>query len=42
MNGPTCRFREPQSNIKFDVMSLSKEVPGFSNRWYEKAIQNVE
>jgi hypothetical protein len=42
MDGPVCRFREPQSNIKVDVMPLSKEVLGFTNMWYEKAIQNAK
>ncbi len=42
MYGPTCRFREPQNNIKVDVMPLNEEVLGFTNRWYEKVIQNAE
>jgi hypothetical protein len=41
-DAPICRYKEPQSNIKVDVMPLNKEVLGFTNKWYEKAIENAQ
>jgi hypothetical protein len=41
-NGPICRYREPRSNIKVDVMPLDASVLVFTNIWYRKAINQAE
>lgn len=41
-NGPICRYKEPISNIKVDVMPLDESVLGFTNIWYQKAIEQAE
>jgi len=38
-NAPLCRFRH--GDLMLDVMSTHKGVLGFSNRWYEGAIQTA-
>jgi len=39
--GPVCRwlFETDVGNLKLDVMPISEKILGFSNRWYQAAIQ---
>ncbi len=39
-DAPMCRL--PHDGLKLDVMSTQKGVLGFSNRWYEGAIQTAK
>jgi predicted nucleotidyltransferase len=36
-----CRWRHRESGLAIDVMPTSKDVLGFSNRWYNLAIQTA-
>ena len=39
-DAPLCRWRYG-GNLLLDVMPLSEEIPGFTNRWYQHAFQSA-
>ena len=39
MNGPMCRYISPNGKM-VDFLFPSSEVMGFSNRWYERVVEN--
>jgi hypothetical protein len=40
MNGPNCRF--VVAGVKVDVMPTDESILGFSNKWYETAIERAK